>query len=459
MLICIKRSSRGGDEIPAAEATAAPAAAAAAATTRAAPLEQAPATVPAAAGEPAEYQQQLRQRQQQWLQQPCGAALNIIREAAAAGAAAASAAAAPAARNSSTRATTVAATAAAAQAATLVLVLGDENLTFSGCLLQQLRNEGLNPKITDEVVSRGAALTNEGLQIMFGLSFSQMKMDFFGAKFDQVISVLPGLAFLGCPDFIPFASPLFQLRLHHFLFSVAKAAKAVCLNSGRFRVLWASQALAEALGFALPFPSIDFAALATFCQVSRVPQQDTQLDLSQYGNWQPMIHPHEPIDKDMLSLLLQTLQFHTLSLERTQSPQREPVNFLRIPQSLFQFDLNILSHVNDLFHFDLKNKAGAVVPCVRLTLKYDPRITGWRGEGAPQAFTKAGKNRGGEAAAAAAGGFEEGNRKRPFGSFHQPEKRHEVPQPTEIKARPAPKMSLRVRRRYCTTSTFAYGDF
>ncbi|KAL8272097.1 hypothetical protein Esti_003940 [Eimeria stiedai] len=355
----------------------------------------------------------------------------------------------------------------------LVLVLGDENLTFSGCLLQQLRNEGLNPKITvavtmtaenckaslsprhnsrfqtliptpnprvsasqkngEEVVSRGAALSSEGLQVMFGLSFSQMKMDFFGAKFDQVISVLPGLAFLGCPEFIPFASPLFQLRLHHFLFSVAKAAKAVCLNSGRFRVLWASQALAEALGFALPFPNIDFAALATFCQVSRVPQQDTQLDLSQYGNWQPMIHPHEPIDKDMLSLLLQTLQFHTLSLERTQSPQREPVNFLRIPQSLFQFDLNVLSHVNDLFHFDLKNKAGVVVPCLRLTLKYDPRITGWRGEGAPPAFTKP------EAAAAAAGGFEEGNRKRPFGSFHQPEKRH-VSQPTEVKARSAPKM-------------------
>ncbi|KAL8449492.1 hypothetical protein Emed_003143 [Eimeria media] len=269
----------------------------------------------------------------------------------------------------------------------LVLVLGDENLTFSGCLLQQLRNEGLNPKITEEVVSRGAALTNEGLQVMFGLSFSQMKMDFFGAKFDQVISVLPGLAFLG----------------------------------------------------------IDFAALATFCQVSRVPQQDTQLDLSQYGNWQPMIHPHEPIDKDMLSLLLQTLQFHTLSLERTQSPQREPVNFLRIPQSLFQFDLNILSHVNDLFHFDLKNKAGVIVPCVRLTLKYDPRITGWRGEGAPPAFTKTNKNRGGgEAAAAAGGGFEENNRKRPFGTFHQPEKRHEVPQPTEVKARPAPKMYAKV---------------
>ncbi|KAL8437578.1 hypothetical protein Efla_000441 [Eimeria flavescens] len=277
-----------------------------------------------------------------------------------------------------------------------VLLLGDENLTFSGCLLQQMR-----------------------------------KM----------------------------CSPLFQLRIHHFLFSVAKAAKAVCLSSGLFRVLWASPALAEGLGFVLPFPTIDFPALATFCQVSRVPQQDSQLDLSQYGNWQPMIHPHEPIDKDMLSLLLQTLQFHALSLERIQSPQREPVNFLRIPQTLFQYDLNVLGHVNDLFHFDLKNTAGVAVPCVRLTLKYDPRITGWRGEGAPPSFAKTGKNRGGEAAAAANGGAEEGNRRRPFNSFHQPEKRLEAPQQPEVKARPAAKLGLRVRRRYCTTSTFAYGDF
>ncbi|CDI82773.1 hypothetical protein, conserved, partial [Eimeria acervulina] len=123
-----------------------------------------------------------------------------------------------------------------------------------------------------------------------------------------------------CPDFIPFASPLFQLRLHHFIFSY-------------------------------------FAALATFCQITRTPQNDTPLDLAQYGNWQPMIHPHEPIDKDRLSLLLQTLQFHTLSLERSQATQRDPVNFLRIPQTLFQFDLRVLPNVNDLFIFNLMSKA------------------------------------------------------------------------------------------------------
>lgn len=159
-------------------------------------------------------------------------------------------------------------------------------------------------------------------------------------------------------------------------------------------------------------------------------------------------------------MLLQTLQFHALSLERVQSPQREAVNFLRIPQTLFNFDLNTLSHVNDIFHFNLQAANGALVPCLRLTLKYDPRITGWRGEGAPPAHPKTGKNRGGESAAAGPGGFEDGNnRKRPFASFHPPEKRHEPSLPTEAKARPPSKIGLRLRRRYLGTSTFAYGDF
>ncbi|CDJ44892.1 hypothetical protein, conserved, partial [Eimeria tenella] len=140
----------------------------------------------------------------------------------------------------------------------------------------------------------------------------------------------------------------------------------------------------------------------------------TPLDLTQYGNWQPMIHPHEPIDEDKLSLILQTLQFHTLSLERSQGNQRDPVNFLRIPQSLFQFDLRVLPNVNNLFIFDLKDKNEKSVSCLKLTLKYDPRITGWRGEGAPPVHPKGGKSRGAEPAGAAPGpgGLEEGNRKR-----------------------------------------------
>ncbi|XP_026193713.1 uncharacterized protein LOC34622120 [Cyclospora cayetanensis] len=149
-------------------------------------------------------------------------------------------------------------------------------------------------------------------------------------------------------------------------------------------------------------------------RASTLGAEGTPLDLALYGNWQPMIHPHEHIEEEKLSLLLQTLQFHTLSLERTQAPQREPVNFLRIPQSLFQFDLRILPHVNDLFLFNLPNKAGQVVNCLKLTLKYDPRITGWRGEGAPPTHPKVGKSRGGEplGVPAGPGGFEEGNRKR-----------------------------------------------
>lgn len=352
-----------------------------------------------------------------------------------------------------------------------VLLLGDENLTFAGCLLQQMRFKGLDPKLTvavtlsaehvkDDVVTRAAALGNEGVSVLFGASPLQVKSEGLHAKYQEVVAVLPGLAFQGCPDFIPFSSPLFQLRLHHYLFAAAKAARAVCFQQGRFRVLWSSQTLAEGLGFEPPFPSVDFGALATFCQITRIAQEDTPLDLAQYGNWQPLIHPHEPIDEDKLSLLLQTLQFHTLSMERVQSPQREPVNFLRIPQSLFQYDLRSLAHVNDLFVFDLINKKGEVINCMKLTLKYDPRITGWRGEGAPPPHSKSGKNRGGgDNAPAGPAGFEEGSRKRPFAPFLQADKKHDPSQPPEAKARPTPKLTLRVRRRYCTTSSFAYGDF
>ena len=52
------------------------------------------------------------------------------------------------------------------------------------------------------------------------------------------------------------------------------------------------------------------------------------------------------------------------------------MNFLRIPQTLFQFDLRVLPHVNDLFLFNLTTNVNKVVNCLKLTLKYDPRITG-----------------------------------------------------------------------------------
>lgn len=189
-----------------------------------------------------------------------------------------------------------------------VLLLGDENLSFAGCLLQQLRGEGLNPRLTvavtlaaennkPEVLERAEALRGLGFRVLFGAALrGDWKAETQpNQKYNEVIAVLPGLAFQGCPEFIAFGSPLFQLRLHHFLFAVAKTAKATAAPTARLRVLWPSQTLADGLGFKIPFPSIDFASLATFCLISRLPQQDTPLDLALYGSWQPMIHPHETI--------------------------------------------------------------------------------------------------------------------------------------------------------------------
>ncbi|CDI80896.1 hypothetical protein, conserved [Eimeria acervulina] len=154
-----------------------------------------------------------------------------------------------------------------------VLLVGDENLTFSSCLLQQLRAETPNPKLTvavtltadnsreevlqraaalsaegvsvlfgisplqlktetlqsrfqefiaEEVLQRAAALSAEGVSVLFGISPLQLKTETLQSRFQEFIAVLPGLPFHGCPDFIPFASPLFQLRLHHFIFSYHK---------------------------------------------------------------------------------------------------------------------------------------------------------------------------------------------------------------------------------------------
>ncbi|CDJ44805.1 hypothetical protein, conserved [Eimeria necatrix] len=89
-----------------------------------------------------------------------------------------------------------------------VLLLGDENLTFAGCLLQQLRAEGHGPKLTvtvtlaaesvrEEVLQRANALTAAGVSVLFGASPLQLKTENFGSRFQEFVAVLPGLPFHG----------------------------------------------------------------------------------------------------------------------------------------------------------------------------------------------------------------------------------------------------------------------
>lgn len=75
-----------------------------------------------------------------------------------------------------------------------------------------------------------------------------------------------------CPSFVPMASALFQLRLHHYLFSVVKSVKSISAPGAVLRVLYPNFAENAPQTVA----SIDFNALAVFCQIQRTPQLDVR---------------------------------------------------------------------------------------------------------------------------------------------------------------------------------------
>ncbi|GAW83464.1 hypothetical protein, conserved [Plasmodium gonderi] len=67
-----------------------------------------------------------------------------------------------------------------------------------------------------------------------------------------------------------------------------------------------------------------------------------------------------------------------LSKEKADDP--DEYNVLKIPPQVFEYPIEKLGHVNECFLFKLYSINSKSVLISRLTLKYDPRISGWKGD-------------------------------------------------------------------------------
>ncbi|PFH36196.1 hypothetical protein BESB_043880 [Besnoitia besnoiti] len=143
------------------------------------------------------------------------------------------------------------------------------------------------------------------------------------------------------------------------------------------------------------FPMIQFDKLAKFCAMTRAPMRDLRLDLRLFGAWAPSVHRHEAPDGDQAAQLfdgikekrapwLSRLVFHSLLFQeeaKESGAHAEEFNILRVPASVMKFSREVLPHVNELFLFKLFGCDSTSVTISKLSLKYDPRIAGWRGQG------------------------------------------------------------------------------
>lgn len=167
-----------------------------------------------------------------------------------------------------------------------VLVVGDDNFTFSSCLLdneeQWLSKLGgkndwqievaccvaMN-KVPTEYVGDMKKLQSRGITIHFGVNPALLRQYFPsiengdnrpGPLYDVILFIIPGLQFEGCPRYIEKNSDLFKLRLHLYWFALAKSSGVITKKDGRVLYLWIEQesvAKNNSLLASLPFPLID----------------------------------------------------------------------------------------------------------------------------------------------------------------------------------------------------------
>eukprot|EP01053_Blabericola_migrator_P007833 Blabericola_migrator_1__7832@NODE_3_length_32604_cov_133_371700_g2_i0_p7_GENE_NODE_3_length_32604_cov_133_371700_g2_i0NODE_3_length_32604_cov_133_371700_g2_i0_p7_ORF_typecomplete_len698_score85_29_NODE_3_length_32604_cov_133_371700_g2_i01532417417 len=232
-----------------------------------------------------------------------------------------------------------------------------------------------------------------------------------GPPYDIVLSILPGLQFDGCPRYIERTSDLFKLRLHLYFFALTKSSTVITKTNGSIMFLWLDQEKCANLVSSgqLPFPLVDIHKLGPFCKVQRSELEDFRLNLS-WGDyktqWKPLIHNLEHLHfptflEDLKVYCFRNSPYVPKGDEKHKSqatsngPQpggpnqksgdassNDDGNFLRIPHTICQWDRAVLPHVNELFHFSMRTcNPGEVVLVSKLSVKYDPRITGWRNSG------------------------------------------------------------------------------
>ncbi|SBS98162.1 conserved Plasmodium protein, unknown function [Plasmodium ovale curtisi] len=78
----------------------------------------------------------------------------------------------------------------------------------------------------------------------------------------------------------------------------------------------------------------------------------------------------------------QNTQIQSLSEQMNEKEEEDPdeYNVLKIPPQVFDYPIEKLGHVNECFLFKLYSVNSKSVLISRLTLKYDPRISGWKGD-------------------------------------------------------------------------------
>lgn len=312
-----------------------------------------------------------------------------------------------------------------------ILVFGDENFSFANGILE---------KHDDDIVEFCSCLKENELKqeyknnidnlkknvvIHYGINPVQLKSRFPPDTYDMLYYILPGLSFHGHPEFIDPRTDMFKLRLHLFCFSFLKSSRNVVKEGGLVYILFPLESSGEAnlvegveTSSQLPFLPIDPDKLAKFCKIQRDKSKDFDLDLSQHAGWTPVLFT-VPMMNQLPEWLKMCRYFcfkmsdiepevkSPQSVGYEESAEKESVekeekegtpiekqetkegkdkqdadeyNVLKIPPQVFDYPIEQLSHVNECFLFKLYSVNSKSVLISRLTLKYDPRISGWKGD-------------------------------------------------------------------------------
>lgn len=284
-----------------------------------------------------------------------------------------------------------------AAAGRTTLILGDENFTF---VLPFLESRHHAP---DETVEVGVCLPEEklpddfrpnylgvnsaGVRIHFGINPAQLRNHFFSGEFDRIIFVLPGIATKGFPEFLDKKSDLlFRLRLHMYFFGFLKSSRsALKPETGIVQLLWPTQSVDGQLGPEVPWHGVEINKIGSFCDIHRRSDFDELLDYDAFSEWRPLIHG--VVSADCCPPYLANCTFYTWSLTPSPVPPtmlpeaaehaHKDQNLLFVPPQLWSHSSETISHVNDLFNFQLPtNVPDELLVVSRPTLKFDPRFRG-----------------------------------------------------------------------------------
>lgn len=160
-----------------------------------------------------------------------------------------------------------------------VLVVGDENLSFSA----RLQKQKVDKEITGATCLSRSELEAEGYQaspqelearVRHLVNPCRLGKTFHQYDFDELVSILPGLSFK-VPEHLQIDSPIFTYRIHLFLFHLIRHAKLVLKDGGFLHILWPSESgLADS-----PFGAsgIDLSKVVRFCRLEE--RRDAGYDL------------------------------------------------------------------------------------------------------------------------------------------------------------------------------------